>query len=741
MRRGRRIANKVVGFAVFVVMTTLVLLQPEVQTAWPRFTQIFTQKTVVPIIEKVDESPSVTFEDVNKGSNPQVLAAASSVMFWDESHYDLDCYQLASVNGCDRAKGGKTIVLRNLMFSKQHHGLQFFDGTSTSVTLIKEEIEGYNPKTGKPIWKVTDRSEPFRYCTGPEYESLSMISLGPISWPTTLMGQEISTYRATINGQDTQYAVIDPTGKLFTDFQPDDIERFCSQSDSQEQYALRTGDTYNAKLPGFNGGDSLMYGILALCKLTGPNKAERTRLIEELWKSEDQGVQTVTAMVEVENNLGMVDTKFQELINKEGQLYGVVSKTEHIGMFAWQTKGARYARISNSTAASKLLSNILLPPHEVIDVVKEPENRDIKPGDQYSSTIINGPAITLFRQLESSKPTIVGALSGGVYYMSDKVLSDSNNLSILSWNPQKQDNQTFFCKTKVGGKDYLKRCPVVKSIGGCSSEGFAQTDVRLRQLNLAAVNDTQRFATNTEDPEVARTTTRTEYMLDKRTQAPDTLIERATTDEIIWATQKGSVVCLPEVKKRIDQQATKLSEEEMKRLNARMSRVQFKDQAILVSPVRVNYRAWALFDVDKGVQAACKAWAAANHHPAAGSRVPNKGQCDAMDPDNNGYNAIPVQKWSNDKFIMRPALISFNIATYFRGLDILAPTDERYLNFKEDLKTQLASHEIYEYEGIKADCGTDANGVFQYWLCTESDNKLLPKCDDGSNGGLQEVQL
>ncbi|MCC7303899.1 hypothetical protein IT418_00580 [bacterium] len=730
MRGRRRVAVKVLGIGIFVILLTLVYFQRDSISKISRQSNFFAQKEAAPVLEKSNEPPVVVFDSTTqeRKASGQVLGLGN--MFWKSDYYDLDCMYKTAVNGCRRNAGGKTILMINLLFTKQQQGLQFFDGTSTTVNLKAEKFTGDYNKKGKPIYEEVG-SEVYRYCTGEKYESLAMISFGPISWPTTIMDQEISTYRVVgEKGEEAQYAVIDPTNKLFQDFKPSDIIRFCNDSDKDAAYALRTIDTYNSKTPGYNAGDQMGYGILALCKLAGVSGEARDKMIKELWESEDQNVSTVTAMVGVENNLGVVKKKFHDEMQIEGLLNGVApTGKDYINMFAWQTRGAKLARYINTTAASKLVSNLFLPPALTIDQPAEKENRDFPDELSRSSTIINGTDKTFLMQFESSKPTIVGALSGGVYYMSEKVLN-GDNLAILSWDPTKHDAKTFFCNIEGN----LKRCPVVRAIGGCSSAGFAQTDVRLRQLSLSAVNDTQHWATTTEDDGVARTTTRTEHILQEKLQPPDVLIERATADEIIVSTGRGAAACLPQVKKRVDEQSSKLSEKEMELLAKRMEKPTYKDQAILVSPVRTQYRAWALYDVNTKVVNDCKAQS--NAWKRLGYKVTGNCKVDVDykgDEDNNGWNAKVVKKWdeNGEDYIVKPALISFNIASYYRGLEAMAPNDLRLINFKEDLRTQLASHEIYEYPEIKVDCKTDNNGVFIYWICTESDNRLLPKCSDG----------
>jgi hypothetical protein len=360
---------------------------------------------------------------------------------------------------------------------------------------------------------------------------------------------------------------------------------------------------------------------------------------------------------------------------------------------------------------------MLLPPNKVVpyDIEEVKESRDLQPSGKESSSLVSVPGITMFHQYENSKETIVGAVSGGVYYMEESVLKDDKNLAMLSWNPKTQDNDTYFCTTK--GNE--KRCPVVRTISGCSGEGFAQTDIRLRQLTLAAVNDTQRWVTFTDTDNVVRMTVRPEQMIADAQQAPDPLIEKANIDELILASGKGSVVCLDSADKRRASAPENLNEEEMKQLSTRLSRPGYRDQAILVSPVRVNYRSWALYDVDKGVQQECYDWA------------DDDSQCDKMDPDDNGYNVKMVQKWDPNKYILKPALISFNIATYYRGLNGMSPDDPRAIHFEEDLKRTLAASKIHEYKDAKVDCALNTYGQVDYWICSETKGLFLPKCQDG----------
>ena len=716
MRSRRRVLNKIL--ISIGILSIVIAVGHSARTKVPqRLTQFFSQKEATPVLEQEPEEYVVRFEDstIANTENNKAQVLGVGIMWW--KRYDMSCFQKKAVNGCDRTKGGKTIELRNLMFSKEHRGLQIFGGTGTSIKVEGTTIIGYKKDGITPIYE----KETFKYCdtSGEKYESLAMINLGPISYPTTLMGQALSTFRVTTAGNDAMFGVIDPTNALFTNFKPSDIERFCDPSNKNESYTLRTLDTYNAKLPSYNLGDQMGYAIAALCKILSPDEETRKAQIKQLWETEDIGVKTVSVMVEVENNLGMVDTKFHHAIEVENPVLEGVSPQggeAYIGMFAWQTVGARFARIPNTTGASRLLTNILLPPNKVLpyDINEAKASRDLQLPDAESSSIMTVPNRTMYHQYENSKPTIVGAISGGVYYMEESVLKDDKNLAMLSWNPKTQDNDTYFCT--VNGNE--ERCPVVRALGGCSGEGFAQTDIRLRQLTLAAVNDTQRWVTFTDADNVVRTTVRTEQMLQDAIQPPDPLIEKASVDEILLASGKGSVVCLESAQKRVEAVAVQLTEGERTQLAARLSQPSYKDQAILVSPVRVNYRSWAIYDVDQGVEADCRAYAR------------NPSDCNKMDPDGNGWNVKKVEKWDPNKYIIRPALISFNIATYYRGLGSMSPTDERGINFKKDLTTRLAAQKIHEYTDAKVDCALNTYGFNEYWLCTES-RTFLPKCQDG----------
>jgi len=214
-------------------------------------------------------------------------------------------------------------------------------------------------------------------------------------------------------------------------------------------------------------------------------------------------------------------------------------------------------------------------------------------------------------------------------------------------------------------------------------------------------------------------TVRPEQMLADAQQDPDPLIEKASIDELVLASGKGSVVCLASAQTRVASASPKLTDKEMDLLKKRLNRTSYKDQAILVSPVRVNYRSWALYDVNKDVQQDCYDFA------------DDDSECDKMDPDDNGYNVKMVQRWDPKKYVIKPALISFNIATYYRGLNTMPPDDERLLNFKEDLKVRLAQQKIHEYRDAKIDCGLNTYAQVEYWICSETKGMFLPKCQDG----------
>lgn len=725
MRSRRRIASKYSGLAVFIVLFSL--------GAFFYNEKVFEDSTGIRFLQQQEASPVIEKVPVRRApliepSSTRGEVLSTGVIFWDK--YDLGCNKRNALNGCliDNGVEKPTIVLNSVQFVKEHKGLHIFDGVSTEVQLAKEEAVDIDVR-GNLVWKVTERSPKYQYCQQPSNaETAAMISLGPISWPTTLNGQQLSTFRATTGDGTVQYAVIDPTGRLFTDFKVEDIINFCDQSDVDRRYALQTIDTFNAKLPGYNQGDPMGYSLLALCNLGAPDgetmsKEGRQAMIEALWKAQDVDVKSVSALIEIENNFsGRIDPKFRDQIKEKGISGVALSGVSYLGMYGFQTSQARQARIPNSTAASKKLLMPFLRPGFNFDEI------DVQPPENESSTIISSESTV--RQREIWKATVVGAVSGGVYYMDESVASDTENLARLTWNPRNQADDSFFCHVD---ENNLKRCPVIRAIGGCSSAGFAQTDIRLRQITLAAVNDTQRYASVFNEDGVARTTTRATHLYAQMFQAPgNDLVTRASIDELLVASAKGTPTCTASAIERIEQQRSKLSENDMSRLESELLKLDYTDQAILVTPVRVKYRSWAVYDVDRDLIQECLAWARANTRNTGrlGATKVNNGACRGMDPDNNGFNVDVVEKWNGDEYVVKPALISFNIATYYMGLSNMAPNDVRLANFKIDLQTSLAEQKIYEYPDVYVDCGMNANNELEYWMCRESDVTLLPKCGD-----------
>jgi hypothetical protein len=705
MRGLQRAANRVVGIFLFLFVVTF---------AFSLIPKYYNRSVEGSVARNTVTKPVLVPAVVNKNISVPVTAAAGSVLgnngaFW--IHIDMGCAGgTTQGNHCTLPSGA--LKLTKVSMSKEHWGLQIYDDVGVSGTVNKKGngscpaeykrdpftcTESKDKKTG--LIKYSAKAT-FKYCKQTEkYESLAELNLSPLSYPTVFMGQDISSRRYSgteESGENVFYVKIDRDALV--GMTSSKLKNFCSRvkkaaSGRYYQDIFYDMEIYNSVGLSLNQGTPVSNALTTLCLYTPSNQMDA--VIAEILKPETY--KTIAVRIGVENNAlccGDVQEPFKSTGYKSLKylVHGFIPPPGSIYSNNWsyQPKQALYAQVQGQTGATKLISSLYLPPGKTID------DTAFKPT---SVDIMSVEATTY--QMESAPETIRNAIFGGVYIMDKSVITDSENLSLLSWDPKSLNTSQYLCD------NFPDRCPIVRAISGCISTSAAQTDIRLRQIAVA-LNDTEKYAGVTDSDKIPRNSIRGDSMVTLMQNAPIPLIDNADINEIIVASGKGTPACMAYAQKKIDEipEADKYTSEQMAELTKEIESGRYIDMAVLVTPVKVKYKGWALYDIDVDIYNKCRSY----------------GGCGNEDPLSGGKTGLYNIKYTEGEKT-RGALLSFNVAVYMRGLDNYVPSSVQLQNWRYDLKQNLADSKIYELEEARIEC--DPAG---YWICSGASRELLPPC-------------
>lgn len=710
MRSAKRTIGRLSGVLVSVFLFTLAFVAIGPKFPNFKFNNTAAAPVVAPAVVEETTSSLETLPTVTQATSqsPAVLAVGAGSMWWPLKN--LTCMGgNGLVNNCDLPKAGNTVKLQEVFMQKGHRGLQIPDGFSTKDT-VKECVDSY----GSPIGcgkkgAIVVFEETFEYCDASmgEVEDLAMMNMSPISYPKMFESQATSSRRVL----DDLYAKIDY--KEFQKLSPEEIADLVCQlpsaGDRRLSDAFRTVNTYNSTFMG-TGGINLADAALVLCQLS-PGGEARKELAKQLFEKYDSGVESVSIHLKLENNnfADKVETRFRDGMIQQGLAGVAPSGMPFVGAWVWQPKSVKNFNVLdvNVYGASALMTDWITPPqYTIANLAKNMGTAedivDYQINTSESKTLLSGGAI----QLEDEYTTIKDALLGRVYYMPEDVITDTENLARLTYDP------VNFSDKYVCDED-PSRCPIVRAISGCKGTSNAPVDIRLRNITLS-VNDTRRYAT-VGDKDSPRITNRAVYTYNKSIMAPRPWLDSASIDELIVASKKGTMTCTAEAVTRVEEQLQLLTPEEQKikerdfeELEAYFEGPMPMDAVgVLATPLKIKYTSWALFDADAGVLAACK----------------SHGGCGGIKEKGN------VKQVSGT--VTKPAYFSFPMAIFMTGFNEMAPNTIQYENRYEDLEVMLATQKIYPVAGYKIDCdpGMAYGEQGAYWICSDGKEIGLPKCN------------
>lgn len=617
------------------------------------------------------------------------------------------------VNGKKLDEAGNTIYFENVLLKKQPHGLEIGGGVSTSTTVVVDAGDPNDPRD--------DVKKKIGFCLtdGVQYESLAIIALSQPLLPKTIQGLGLSI--KPINDKGDQFAGIDL--KWLSTLKPEQFEKlFCSLAGDYSEYTLRSMDIYGI-IPSSNQLGMDWTSFINM-KCNGRRPGESSAEFAKIWE-QDEDRDTTTFKVLVENNEfhNEVDVHFQPKMLKDG-LSGIIAPgVGYIGGLAFQPKSqdTYLAKLAGSAITSQSLAGAInaAPRKTAKDLIENATGIDQKSPDSYSSTMLSVGAEMLedkedpetkkilpggAYQDEYEKATVESAIFGGIYYIPDSEVEKGGNPSMLSYDTNKLDPSKYLCDEQSG----YNSCPIIRATSGCSGLFQAKVAIRLRQIILSAVNDTDSYAGTTGDQgsndEVARSYTRSGDFFEGAFRKPEPYIEKATTDELIVLTGKGTPKCMEYATARVEAQgSTKLTEKDKDRIRNAAESPNYTKQAFLVSPINVKYRTWANYKRDLGILAQ---WGITK--------------------------AIfgPDPEWASDEVSgekIKPALISFKADTLYRGQGGTVVGDPYSLEVQKNINAFLKKNKIEVMSDAHIDCATGPYGTAEYWLCSDSAN-ILPKC-------------
>lgn len=708
-RHLRKFKNTLVAFTVlsvcfFLLGENLQELKTSLSfTKLPKLTFTQEQKKVLEDTKPV--TPQIVLQ-----KSAAVLAASGSGSCGKAWTWPCDDSKKAGayVNGKLLQSAGNTIYFENVLFKKEPPGLEIGAGVSTSETITNNN--------GTPDDPRDDTKQKFGLCLANSgtFESLAMVSLSQPLLPKTIQGNELSI--RPVDKEEHEYAKINL--EWLSKLTPEKFEAlFCSMEKTAAEYVLRTMDTYgmlaSSNMQGADFASFLMY------KCQGRSPGETGSKFTEDWKK-DLNRDTTTFKVLIENNEfhNEVEEKFRDNMLDDG-FSGIINPgAGYIGALAFQpkSKDTYLAKLSGSAISSQNLTNALTAPPQktTTDLTKNKDAIDSKAPDKDSSTLLSTSGTAY--QDEYERATMESAIFGGVYYIPTSEIAKGGNPSMLSWDPAKLDPSKYLCNEKSSSSS----CPIIRATSGCSGIFQAKVSIRLRQIILSAVNDTDSYAgttgggaseegvttTTASNTELARSYTRAGDFFQGQFRTPQASIKRATLDELIVTTGKGTAACLTYAAQRVAAQSeTQLTEKDIERIKDAAKSPNYDMQQILVSPINVKYRTWALYKRNPAILAVLKSL--------------GLGRVFGKDPE-----------WAADEVTgekIRPALISFKVDSLFRGQDGTLPASDDSKDVEENINAYLAKQKIMPLSDARIDCMTGPYGTPEYWLCSDSET-ILPKC-------------
>lgn len=594
------------------------------------------------------------------------------------------------VNGKLRNRAGKTISFEGINFKKEPQGLEIPTGQDTNVDIVNDKGTK-DEKDDTTIYKGG-----LCLMSGKEYESLAVISLSQPLLPKTIQGLNLSI--RPVNAEKDQYAKIDLD--WLATLKPEQYEKlFCALVGSYSEAQLRSMDIFGSAVISNQFGADWPSMILAKCNGRPPGESSE-KFVKEL--NEDKGVESTIFKVLIERNEDHQKVKdiFRPLMIKTG-LSGIVipGDAPYIGGLAFQpkSKDTYIAKLSGSSGASKILANQLASPQRDTESLKTNGGIVQMTAEGSSDTLLSITEGAL--QGEYERATIESALFGGIFYIPDTEIEKGGNASMLSYDPKELDPNKYMCNKDSKNNN----CPVIRAVSKCSSIGYAGVSIRLRQILLSAINDTDSYAGITPDG-VGRSYTLAGDHFQGQFRIPETSIEKASVDELVVYSGKATPSCSQYASSRISVQGeSKLSDTDKALIPKMAQNPNYQRQQILVSPVNVKYKTWANYRRDPAILAIINLF------------LPKILELDEYTADEiNGE-------------VIRPALISFKADFLYRGSNFTAVGSEESLNVQTDMVAFLDKLKIKPLQDGHIDCGLGSTGA-EYWICSDNEINGLPKC-------------
>lgn len=695
--------------------------------------QQYAEKEVPKTIEKV-ETPKFVLQKSILAATPSG-GQCGQAWKWP---CDRSLLQGTYVNGKLKDQAGNTIYFENTLFKKQPPGLEIPSGASTKVKITDDN--GTKEKDDD----VVIYEGGLCLVGGEEYESLAMISMSQPLLPKTIQGLEISML--PVDAEKDEYAKINLD--WLSRLEPDQFEQlFCSLAGDYSEYTLRTIDQFRVYVSSNNLGLDWPDFVQMKCNGRRPGQPKSEFVAD--WKP-DVDRDTTIFRVLIENNEAHneVNEHHRPKMLKTG-LSGIINPgAGYIGGLAFQpmSDDTYIAKLAGSAISSSGISNYMAAPQKTTTDLMKNGALDLKTPGTESSTLLSTKGAY---QDEFEYATVESIIFGGVYYIPESEIDQGGNPSMLSYDPKKLDPDMYMCDEQSRNS----RCPIVRAVSGCSGVANAKVSIRLRQIVLSAVNDTDSYAATTggggaenasaaptktlstsltkgsgpialsslsnsvlaannvtpSSDEVARSYTRAGDFFQGQFRMPQGSIKKATVDELIVLSGKGTPSCTTYATERIQAQgSTKLSELDEEVIQRMSQEPNYNMQQILVSPVNVRYKSWANYKRDPYVLGLVKVFLPGLYR-----------------------SYMPDPEWASDVVegeAIRPALISFKADSLYRGSGGRLPGSDESVDVQKNIDAYLAKQKILPLTDAKIDCMTGPYGTPEYWLCSDSKTAGLPKC-------------
>ncbi len=610
-----------------------------------------------------------------------------------------------------------SVRLDKILSEKNGQGLKL-----AAAANMKYEYQPPTPSnsTVKPEVKTFSICEP----NSETNKGVAQLIVKPLVLPPYLTEPDVAGMRQMTN--DELYVAV--SAVWFNNLSPERAEELCdafSDPDTEDYNQMWSGQIGKAGGGAANASKAVLDYIVGRCSTRSPGIGiGDVNVFSKEYLKGHKDEKSVTFKLILPDNVKEDQFEGRELAVKKLDLSGTIqfAGSRLFQLYAWQPEEeADYRKMKNIGIAITMLYDMLAAAPQYSTGFVGKTDTAAKEG-----SLLTVPKDDDKKQMETSRETILSAVTGGLWKVDEKLYSSPDKASFLSFNPKTRSTNTAYCSS-----NNPSMCHLVASQSNCRSFSLSAS-AEVEGLYLSGP-DLQEYA-----KAVQKGDTAVSYAFNRAgdsfqggiTRGPSVL-DQATVEQVVLASGRATATCAEYLQNTIAKQRSLskplgVNEDGFKSLTTYWKRETYWNQGALAIPTRVSAVAFNDYKPNNELLAFLKLVAPA-FIPAVFRN------CDSTFNPSLCVEKVDIP----EKYV--PTLMNIKLSDAYAGANTEAPVakNAKPVSLNQMIRNYFKRHYILPLDDFKIDCSADTisestnsinTEIWQnMWICQTS-GELFTQC-------------